>query len=303
MENLGKSLKAKIVSSAVTIGGIGAVIAFAVSSFSWFHVNKKVTSSGMKTQIFADINLVDFDFMLYKYDFDLKEGVGFSEEDFDLGLNKFDNYIRERNINNNNIIRLNATLPHSKASGEGDREIFVNVNCSESEVGSNYDAHVTERTPVNRTHSDENGFKYDANSHTYYCNNTSNVIQFKCFVSEYVVDGVKTVLTPELDETNADTTYKTATNIFKGMEDAEKSFIEDSVKDDNIVVSSNKIPSIVSNFVLYIEYNYNEALVDEFLRNTEFFSSSGQGTQILEGNMIGFNKDIEQIRISSTAGE
>ena len=303
MKNLGKSLKAKIVSSAVTIGGIGAVIAFAVSSFSWFHLNKTVTGTGMKTQIFADINLVDFDFMLYKYDFDLKEGVGYSEEDFDLGLNKFDNYIRERNINNNNIIRLNATLPHSKASGAGDREIYVNVICSESEVGSRYDAHVTERFPVNRTHSDENGFKYSANSNTYYCNNTSNVIQFKCFVSEYTVDGVKTVLTPDLDETTDDSTYKTATNIFKGMENREKSFIENSVKDDNIVVSSNSIPSTASNFILYIEYNYNEALVDEFLRNTEFFSSSGQGTQILEGNLIGFNKDIEQIRISSTAGD
>lgn len=300
MKNLGKSLKAKIVSSAVTICGIGAVIAFAVSSFSWFRINKNTTGDGMKIKVFADVDLVDFDYTLYKYDFDLKEGVAFTEENVNLSLNKYDNYIRERNINNNNIIRLEVSLPFSKAAAEGDRDIYVSINCSKSEVGSYYDAHMDDTRT--RTHDDANGFKYDSDGHTYYCNNISNVIQFKCFVSEYTtIDGVRKVKEPTLDETTDDTTYKTATNIFDSMKDSEKCFIDDSEKDDSIVVSSSNIPSTASNLVFYVEYNYNEDLVDEFLENTEFFS--GQGTSIFDGSIIKFNKDVEVIRISSSSGD
>ena len=114
-----KSLKAKIVLTACSIGFIATLIGLAVSSYAWFSANRNAKAAGMSLTTEIDTNLVSLDFKLYKYDFDKKEGVEYIEgrEGFNLQLNDFDNFIRERNVNNNNIIRFKIKRCKTRSIG------------------------------------------------------------------------------------------------------------------------------------------------------------------------------------------
>lgn len=297
-----KSLKAKLVSTCVTIGFIATLIGLSVSSYAWFSANKRPTATGMEMKVEVDTNLVDINFKLYKYDFDKKEGVEYIEgrEGFNLQLNDFDNFIRERNVNNNNIIRFNVSLPNASSS-EGKRKIKVSATSLESVIGNNFDGGFTDG--VARTYIDEEGYKYHnaSKDKDYICNSISNIIYFKGFAYSYVLDGetYKVDNNITIDESTPATIYRDATNEFVKRAE-EFSFINGSIKDNQLEFNLEEVNAKASSVVFYVEYNYKVDLIDTFLADTEIVGSQDIG---MMSNRINFMKDIEKISISSIGFE
>lgn len=246
----------------------------------------------------VDTNLVDINFKLYKYDFDKKEGVEYVEgtESFNLQLNDFDNFIRERNVNNNNIIRFNVTLPHPSAS-EGLRNFRVSASLNETVIGDPFNGGFTDT--VSRTYRDTTGYWYNnaQKGKAYICNNISNIIYFKAFVYSYVLDGVTHLYDDSIviDESTPATTYRDATSEFVERT-AEATFVTDGSKSNSLQFDLEQVDSRASSVVLYVEYNYNTDLVDSFLANTEIVGAQDIG---MMSSRIAFQKDIQKITVSS----
>lgn len=246
----------------------------------------------------VDTNLIDINFKLYKYDFDKKEGVEFVEgtTEFNLQLNDFDNFIRERNVNNNNIIRFNVALPHPSTS-EGLRNLRVSSLLNPTTIGDNFYGGFTDS--VSRTFIDEQGYKYHnaSKDQNYICNNISNIIYFKGFVYSYVLDGVTHLYDDSIviDESTPATTYRDATNEFIERT-SEATFVSSGSKNNKLQFDLEQVDSRASSVVLYVEYNYNTDLVDSFLNNTEIVGAQDIG---MMSSRIAFQKDIQKITVSS----
>lgn len=296
-----KSLKAKIVSTSLTIAGIATLIGFSVSTLAWYTNNKVGEGDGLDVQINVDSELIYFDFKLYKYDQMTKEGVEYVERqdaNFDLNLNKFDNFIRERNVNNNNIIRFHVTFTNYNVVDSEQKRITVNANIDSTKVGDPFDGAFTDS--ATRTYSDTLGYKYNKTNgditKEYICNNISNIIYFKGFMYSYIIDGTTYYADDSIsiDESTADSTYKTATEAFKNFD--ENRFITGSSKSTSLRLDLDEINIKAEEAIFYIEYNYDTDLVDTFLNDTEIVGSQDV---TMMGSNIEFMKDIKEIIIST----
>lgn len=311
-----KSTKKQIAKSAVMLAFAGSLLAFGISSYAWFVNNQVSDGHGLSTKVDVDTDLVDIDFMLYKYDRDEKVGVGYkqSSTDFDLALNDFDNFIRDRNVNNNNIIRFHVTLPNSEGSTAEFRTVTVSSTVRATTEGETFDGAFGDSE--RRTYNDTVGYKYHNidESADYTCNNISNIIYFKSFMYSYstvdytdkehpVTTETKKVPSLNFDEYNPDDSedndkvYKDVTEHFATLE-TKFSFVQNGNKSAQIQFSMDQIPAKTSELIFFVEYNYNIDLIDSFLTNTEKISGA-QDTEIL-ASKIHFMKDIESIKISSS---
>lgn len=299
-----KSLKAKIVSTACSIGFVATLIGLAVSSYAWFSANKVTTGKGMNLKTEIDTNLINLDFKLYKYDFDMKEGVEYIEgtESFKLDLNDFDNFIRERNVYNNNVIRFNAYIPAAEGAEGGKRKLSLVANVPETTIGEKFNGGFTDR--VNRTYVDNSGYKYhnDNDSKDYTCNNISNIIYFKALPYSYKIGDSITLWDENINfegtlenPATADQIYKGATVEF-GKHEKKSSFISSGSKGNLLTLDIVELDARATNVVFYIEYNYNIELIDAFLQNTEIVGAQDIG---MMSSRIVFQKDIEKITIAS----
>jgi len=294
-----KSLKAKIVSTCISIGFVTTLIGLAVSSYAWYSANKQVTGTGMNLKVEVDTNLVDINFKLYKYNADTKEGTEYIEgkEGFDLKLNKYDNFIRERNTYNSNILRFNVSLPNAKGSEESYRKIAISARLNATVEGSDFNGGFKDE--VKRTHVDTTGYQYKnaAKDKNYLCNNISNIIYFKGFAYSYVLNNQTYKVDDQIsiDETTATSIYEDTTDVFAGITE-KATFVTSSGKQNEIQFYLENINSKASSVVFYVEYNYNGSLIDSFLANTEIVGS--QDTSMM-ASTIEFQKDIDRIIISS----
>ena len=299
-----KSLKAKIISTACSIGFIATLMGLAVSSFAWFSANKKTIGKGMSLTTEIDTNLVSLDFKLYKYDFDAKEGKEYIEgtESFNLDLNDFDNFIRERNVYNNNVIRFNVTIPAAEAAQSGTRKLTLTANVPETTIGDNFSGGFTDG--VSRTYIDDSGYKYHNASKgaDYTCNNISNIIYFKGFPYSYTIGDETTLWDEEVNFEGTDASPATPDAIYKGATEEfgkiseQASFISGGVKDNSLTFDIVEVDARATKVVFYIEYNYKINLVDAFLENTEIVGAQDIG---MMSSRIVFQKDIEKITIAS----
>lgn len=250
-------------------------------------------------QVNVDTNLVDMNFKLYKYDQDEKCGLEYVEgsDGFNLDLNDFDNFIRERNAYNANIIRFHVSLPNAGGSELAYRKISVTADIDETVIDSNFNGGFTDR--VQRTYNDEQGYKYHnaSQDHDYMCNNISNIVYFKGFAYTYEVDGVthKVDESITIDESSPTSIYLGARDVFESRS-TQFTFVSGGEKSTQLQFDLEEIDSKATSIIFYIEYNYNIDLVDTFLNNTEIVGS--QDTSMMSSRIV-FQKDINTVTISA----
>lgn len=296
-----KSLKAKIVSTSISIAFAATLVGLGISSFAWYSENKDTAATGLNVSVNVDSNMVDFNFKLYKYDQDIKEGIEYNEGStgFNLDLNDFDNFIRERNVYNNNVIRFHVYFPNYLATTGSARKVTIKANIEETTIGDRFDGGFTDTST--RTYADTLGYQYNkavtGGSEKYICNNISNIIYFKGFMYSYKMEDETThYVDPNItiDESTADSTYKTATEAFQSFD--EHKFITGSVKDGSLELDLDEIDIKSTEAVFYIEYNYDIDLVDTFLNDTEIVGSQDVS---MMSSRITFMKDVKNINISA----
>lgn len=268
------------------------------AAFAWFQLKSDEDLAQTVFKINSSSDLVSFNYDVYRYNFSTKQGYktkGSSETD--LSLNKYDSFIRERNANNNNILRFDITFGGINESSKFSRNISVLVNSLETAVGSSFNG---------GTSADKTGYKYNKNAETYICNNISNIIQFKSFVYSYTYLDGNTPVNKKLvtdskyafDETSEASIYAGAANYFKIL--SPKTFVANSSKVTTIEVGEQlSNAGQITSLVFYVEYNYNEELVQDFFENNEFFDNESLQEFDPDGKTIEFNSDILTITVKS----
>lgn len=288
-----KSLKVICATSAV----IFSLFTCFTGVFAWFYTNAQSKTQSGQIEVKANPNLIDLSFTVYKYDAESKQGKKYVEgdPDFDLSLNKFDNFIRERNVNSNNVMRFVLSFPN-RFSEQTKRDVFFSITCDSSETGTTFDPGIIDTKE--RKHKDNNGYKYTCESVDYVCNNISNVVYFKVLPYTYTINGVshKFDESINIDETNDSNTYFDATNYFQ-TQSTKSMFVNNGTKATEIDIDIEAIVGNADNIVLYVEYNYDTNLIDEFLKPNEFCEKTT--TSEFFGVNIDFFKDVLVFELTS----
>jgi len=227
-------------------------------TFAWFIAKNNIDSNADQISVVAGSD-VDIDHTLYAYDENAKAGV--ITEDF--SLQQYDSFILERNVYACKILRVEVT-------GSSSSSFTVEIPCSGS------------FTTKSQKDQDRD----------IVASNISNIVSFKYLVkSDY----------PSIDETNAATIYSTAKTAFDGISTS-KSFvtvgasIATSQKNDTIRFSNINLNASTGKQVIYIEYNYDETLVDFFYQNSD--ASAPSVDSIQENEIIDFAADISTIKFT-----
>lgn len=269
-----------------------------VGVFAWFQ-NDGVRRNGANPfSINADPNILTFSVSLYKYDYDLAAGYVLEEDDpdFTFVLNKYDKFIPERNTNNNNILRFDIEFKNLLNEGT-QRKVDFSYECLTSVAGTKFDNGIVDTKQ--RLYSDDYGYKYSCESKSYVCNKISNVIYFKLLPYTYTVDGTvyKFDDTLDIDETVPANTYEDATEAFVDIE--ESTFVTNNSKVTTIDNDSVTVPAKTKKMIIYLEYSYNDELVESFLNPNEFVVSPETAEIFIGGVTIEFFKDVLGLFLSS----
>ncbi len=200
-------------------------------------------------------------------------------------------------------------------------KFIATIACLSTNIGDDFDA--SEDITGGKC-CDVTGYQYKyQNSDTlYYCNNISNVIEFKSFVySTTTVNSEKVqtvnILNKDYDNCPAsyvsgdadDEIYQRATYVFNNSVNIEKtSFVNKTgansfeKNDDTIVMMNTFDAENVTSIVYFVEYNYNEDFIDMFHMSNELMTS-GLSEFNPAGKEIDFFKDIASIELNSTTEE
>lgn len=252
----------KIITTAAGIANIAFTIAVsATATFAWFY-NSPATAQGMSVQCAIPDSRLSWEIL--KYDDDLKAGVSSTKTE-DFYLEQYDEYISQRNIHSNVILRATMTYGDNELF-DNNKQLYVDISCLDNPV---------------LTDSKVNKF-------------TSNVCQFKATVVNYVTnDGNTVVVNEAIDELSADTKYTTATSFFANSTSS-TSFLtvnNDTPNKDR----DNKIAIIpyfdcgndlVKQMTVYVECSYKDKLV-KYYRSTWGMSETGEIK--LKGDINDFN--------------
>lgn len=252
----------KIITTAAGIANIAFTIAVsATATFAWFY-NSPATAQGISVQCAIPDSRLSWEIL--KYDDDLKAGVSSTKTE-DFYLEQYDEYISQRNIHSNVILRATMTYGDNELF-DNNKQLYVDISCLDNPV---------------LTDSKVNKF-------------TSNVCQFKATVVNYVTnDGNTVVVNEAIDELSADTKYTTATSFFANSTSS-TSFLtvnNDTPNKDR----DNKIAIIpyfdcghdlVKQMTVYVECSYKDKLV-KYYRSTWGMSETGEIK--LKGDINDFN--------------
>lgn len=306
------SKKAKLIAALfinIATIGVALIMTSVTISYAWFGSQRSVNPQANEIKIGADPNMMNISFELYKYDKDQRVGVKTVEgqDGFDLSLNQFDNFIRERNTHNSNILRF--TIDFMGQTGT-DRDLTIDISCLATSIGNDFDAgYNIEGDTSRRTYSDKTGYMYDkavegSESTTFMCNNISNVLVFKMIPYSYTTEEGTTLFDTEstIDETSPASIYDTATAEFNSNENGVKFVSSDTSKYTKVSFVAEDIPAATKSMVIYVEYNYNISLIDKFLTKNEVITSAGVDA-LTTSATINFQKDIEQFAFKAGDAE
>lgn len=242
-------------------------------TFAWFTANQKV-DNGMNNITAISDDPIDVSFELYEYDEDNLTGriavdsttTDESENEITLSrfaLPQYDTFITERNTYNNKIMRIEVT---SKGEVDSSTKFALDIECTGS-----FTENVSGEEKVTR--------------------NMSNIIAFKYFLRHELSDSSL------LNETTAGNIYDSSYSIFSGIT---TSYSYVSVEDNvGTKVSNNKISLPALDIdendenhvtVLYLEYFYDENLVDYYFENSNDQKPTADN---LESTTINFACDIK----------
>lgn len=265
-----KSLKAKLISTAVTIAGLGSVIAFGLSSFAWYHANKKVDAQGMelRTMYKGEIVFENDSYVVYGYDIENDTPQLISG---DLSLGSYNIFVPGRNSFNRRIIRTTILYPRGVEIGSS---IKITINCL-SDLLISGTQFVDEKI--------------------------SNLIQFKFY------DNFDNRIHQVDEEHTVSDVYNECVELFDSIEES-YSFVELSgataTKPDKVIEIPVNMPSLSQEADLYrtdflIEYNYNDDLVAYYKEHAdENFDISF----FKDKNAIPFEQDVQYITFTLVRG-
>ncbi|MCQ2771681.1 MAG: hypothetical protein MJ238_00170 [Bacilli bacterium] len=245
------------------------VVCLGMLTFAWFTANQRADNSMGQITAISDDPL-DVDFELYEYDEDNRSGriaVDKEKTGDRFALPQYDTFIKDRNVHNNKILRMEII---SKGDTSSDTTFNVDIP--------------------------SNGDFTDSNDHV--CNNMSNIIGFKYFLKHDSIAGA-------LDETSASTIYDSAFDIFDTI-DTSFSYvtvsdgvgtkaIDKTIHLRNLDIDETADDKIT---VLYIEYFYDETLVDYYFDNSDVGQITADN---LEGTAISFDCDIVRFEFAGEA--
>ena len=253
----------KVLSIAAAIANLSFTCAVAgVATFAWFTDVERATSNNIS--IITPTEDIHLDYVILKYDDDLKQGVLAGEHASDptqFVLPQYDEYIKERNKYCNFIVRAN--LVFEKPIDTSETEIIIEITKSENSVLKAADPNDNNKLKIQKL--------------------TSNVTQFKSIVTSYTLDdGSNTVVPVDVGiqesvgsyQTEADAMYRTAIDYFKSR-NTPTTFISLMNGQPVDPLNGNMITlvpelynvGVVKGAVVYLECSYNEDLVEGFVKD------------------------------------
>ena len=264
-----KSLKAKIISAAISIACIATLIGFGMTSFAWFTDNKNTDSNGLTISsiVQQSVDIIDDHFKVYYFDIEQDKAVE-AEDDFILA--PYNMFVPARNAYNRKFVRMSLRYPGNATGGQ---KLLLTLTCKGDLFKE--DGHTEEEV-------------------------ISNLIQFKFY------DNYLGVIEKVGGSVNVQDVYEQCVSVFDQIEE-KTTFVtigEDgnAVKEEKVIALTVQMPSledkskqIVSDF--FMEIDYSETLIDYFkLHGAYNFNLSYFET----GSEIEFREDIETIDLAIT---
>lgn len=267
-----KSLKAKLISTIVTIAGVASVFAFAITSFAWFYKYTTVTGKNMKLKtvvLDTNINLDLENFLIYGKDD--KNTAAFVTKD--LSLRTYDllagsSSEEDSNIFNKRFYRIHIDYPNRDINK---KTLSIKLTLRKDNNGA--------IMPLYKKTTSE------TNIATY----ISNVVQFK--VLDNNTDNPIATLNDEMS--NIETIYSQCVEALKDKET--KVFVNNDVKSEFIEFSLTLNDGEESTDLI-IEADYNKILMEKFFNSYKTAEQEGKEYIIANPDEVGtFEKDIEAI--------
>ena len=266
--------KTKIMVAGFSFIGIN-ISTLLTATIAWFNTNRKVEADGIVIKARNEQNVDIIATHIYTWDYEHDVPI----ETDDLNLSPFDCFISNRNVYARKFLKLTLQYPNGVPANS---YLSIQVDCY-----------------GNLTYvSEEDG-------ETYVDTKISNLIQFKYY--DNIHRGI--------DETSIDTIYSSCSDIFDGkVEEGETDYTVDTLsKFVNLSGSGENITgakptktienhtislvqaSGVSSYTtdLYIEYRYNDNLIDYYIRHAE--ESLDLNLFEANGTEIAFTPDISRI--------
>ena len=259
----------KVLSLAAAIANLSFSIAVTgVATYAWYtgNVISRINANETTTNITSESS-IKLNYDIYKYNYDAKAGTIRAKTDFVLP--EYDDYITDKNIYANIILR--AEVEFSYTLDTSAQALIIDIT------------KLTNDFKISKT-SGGNTYNNVIN------NKTSNVIQFKSAVYSYTTTSnpsTPTIVTSAIKEANDD--YNSdGHNDYKNDDDAVYSsasnFFRDSGTSNSFVTITNNeairaydnklvvIPNLsgagtVTNAVIYIECSYKDSLVDKYIES------------------------------------
>lgn len=264
-----KSLKAKIISAAISIACIATLIGFGMTSFAWFTDNKDTDSNGLTISsiVQQSVDIIDDHFKVYYFNVEQDQAVE-AEDDFILA--PYNMFVPARNAYNRKFVRMSLRYPGNATGGQ---KLLLTLTCT----GDLFkDDGMTEEEVI------------------------SNLIQFR-FYDNYE-GSIRTVG----DNVTVQNVYEDCVSVFDKIEQKTTFVSIDSegvaTKSAKVIALTVEMPSLkdkttqlISDF--FMEIDYSETLI-------EYFKSHGAYNFDLsyfqDGSEVEFREDIETIDLSIT---
>lgn len=256
-----------VLTAAIITLGVNLTTIFA-GTWAWFNANNRVSASGMTIKAKNSENVEITEKHIYSWDYDTDEPI----ETNDLNLEPYDCFITSRNVYARKFLRLKLRYPNGVPESTN---LLIEVECT--------------------------GDLYKTVQEAQYVDtNISNLIQFKYFDNK----------NHDINTTDVATIYSDCREVFESMDISSK-FVEVSgsgsqktarkdnysITNDDIILNSNGLENYETE--LFIEYTYNEALLEYYQDNAEieFDLNVFTGATTVE-----FSPDVTRITIDISSG-
>ena len=241
------------------------VFALIMVTLAWFSATRDI-DRGADNLTVKNSQSLHIEYDMYRYNPETKAGELLSPYDPDkYMLDEYDSFIINRNQFINRIVRVDVTFLEE----------------------------VTARTRLNINIPCVSAYKDTSGN---IINNISNIIQFKMFITYYYdADGNVVYGTDDVgdvvNESNNNDLYKSANSYFKALSHG-YTFVTNHTKSMTLDIFTNVVPINAKSCTMYIEYNYNDNLVDDFYNSGE----AGRDVSALSnGEPVHFGADIQYI--------
>lgn len=272
----------------------------------------RLTQSQSKNLAISNPKSLDINYDLYYQNTTTKDVVKVpgTTQDLDLSLQNYSTSISLTNEPFNNILRVVIDF---SGTATASKSVSLKSICTPRVIGSSYNIGPEGAT---RTHNDTAGYKFHykktgEKEADFVCDYISNLIQFKGFLYSYSIGGTKydpssghacLIQTDKrIDYTSDTTLFTSAESIFNDIT-AINTFVSGSSKNSTVNMAYSQIPAEATEVELFVEYNYNDNLITNYLNNCEYLRNrefGGSFDPTKESINVTFAKDLVSIEINT----